>query len=196
MPFARSQSVYTTSVRRPWRKVDVDGLRAAVLASRLGRVDLLSNDVDVDTLTLTLICSPSPTVSRQHAQSPCVVDHPIRGSTTNVEPLSDLYARQSVFSVAVHQLTTLPRGRHVVATTALFYASNVMRFGAIVPMLPAAIIANCGRRSTAFSVVGVSRLLAILGRQRYMNFSTRKSTRLERQPLTQIRQLLQYTSSS
>ena len=50
MPSARRQPVYTTSVRRPWSKVNVDNLRAAILSSRLGRVDLLLDDVDVDTL--------------------------------------------------------------------------------------------------------------------------------------------------
>jgi len=37
-------------------------------------------------------------------------------------------------------------------TIALFYAPNVMCFGTIAPMLPVAIVVNCGRLSTAFSV--------------------------------------------
>jgi len=50
MPSACRQPVYTTSVRGPWSKVNVDDLRAAILSSRLGPVDLLPDDVDVDTL--------------------------------------------------------------------------------------------------------------------------------------------------
>ena len=38
-----------TSVRRPWRKVDVDDLRAAIMSSRFGCPDLLPDDADVDT---------------------------------------------------------------------------------------------------------------------------------------------------
>ena len=35
----RPPPVYTTSVRRPWRKVDVDDLLAAIMSSRLGCPD-------------------------------------------------------------------------------------------------------------------------------------------------------------
>ena len=50
MPSTRPPPVYTTSVRRPWRNVDVDVLHDAIRSSRLGRLDLLPEAADVDTL--------------------------------------------------------------------------------------------------------------------------------------------------
>jgi len=46
----RPPPVYTTPVRRPWRKVDVDDLRTAIMSSRLGCPYLLPDDADVEPL--------------------------------------------------------------------------------------------------------------------------------------------------
>jgi hypothetical protein len=54
-PFVRPEPVYTTSVRRPWRRISIDDLRDAIRASALGRPELLPVDTDVDRLA-TLYC--------------------------------------------------------------------------------------------------------------------------------------------
>jgi len=56
--------VYTTSVRCPWRKVDVDDLRAAIMSARPGCPDLLPDDADVDTLATMYDTELSAVVDR------------------------------------------------------------------------------------------------------------------------------------
>jgi len=127
----RPPAVYTTTVRRPWRKVDVDDLRAAIMSSRLGCPDLLPDDADVDTLAtmydaeLSAIVdrlTPASTVTVHCRSSDPWFDDKCRTVKRSVR-LAELLARRcpSVESTADWQ------SRHVVATTALFSASSVMR---------------------------------------------------------------------
>ena len=133
----RPPAVYTTSVRRPWRKVDVDDLRAAIISSRLGCPDLLPDDADVDTLA---------TRYRYDAELSAIVDRLAPARTVTVrcrssDPWFDDECRTVKRSVrlaerlarAVHRSKTQPTGSHVIATTGLFSAPSVMRFGAVKP---------------------------------------------------------------
>jgi hypothetical protein len=50
MTSARPSPTHVSFIRRPWRRVNVDDLRAAILASRLAQPALLPDDADVDAL--------------------------------------------------------------------------------------------------------------------------------------------------
>jgi hypothetical protein len=109
-PFVRPEPVYTTSVRRPWRRIGVDDLRDAIRASALGRPELLPVDTDVDRLAtlydreLLAIAdrlAPARTVTVRRRQSDSWFDEECRAAKCTVRAAERLARRsQSAPDVA------------------------------------------------------------------------------------------------
>jgi hypothetical protein len=86
MTSARPSPTYVSSVRRLWRRVNVDDLRTAILVSRLAQPALLPDDADVDALAGIYDADMLAIADRLAPARTVTVDRRTRGSTTSVVP--------------------------------------------------------------------------------------------------------------
>jgi hypothetical protein len=129
MTSARPSPTYVSSVRRLWRRVNVDDLRTAILVSRLAQPALLPDDADVDALAGIYDADMLAIADRLAPARTVTVDRRTRGSTTSVVPPNAPLVLPSASLGARRRQPTSMSGENCGATTELYGPTGVRPSG-------------------------------------------------------------------